>query len=465
MKNLFFSITTLAVFLVTSVGLWGQSLSQAKQSIQNDLKAATEEYAQLQAKIRDEKIPLSREMNQLERESREKQRELEQILRRRDASQSTLIELTDQISQIRENIGYMDNLLNDFNRRFEATINIAEKQLYQEQIDTVKRNAEGTGAGVSQQDMFQAQGNVVKLAIDRLEAVTGGRIFNGSAIVPGGASKEGTFVITGPAAFFASSDGAEAGLVDRRQPTRPKILNIGFIPEISEVANSGAGRLPQDPTLNDAVVIKTTQTTWQDELEAGGVWIWPIIAFFVLSILIGIYKLFTIFAVSTPNEAVLQEILNLVNEGKKDEAMQKAQSVKGPFGLLLVDAVTFSGDSRELLEEVLYERMLETQPKMESLLPFIAVTAATAPLLGLLGTVTGMINTFEQITLFGTSDASKLAGGISEALITTKYGLITAIPALIIHALLARRAQGVMATMEKYSAAFVNGLDIQKSES
>jgi biopolymer transport protein ExbB len=69
-----------------------------------------------------------------------------------------------------------------------------------------------------------------------------------------------------------------------------------------------------------------------------------------------------------------------------------------------------------------------------------------------------MINTFQQITLFGTSDASKLAGGISEALITTKYGLITAIPALILHALLARRAQGVMASMEKYAAAFVNGL-------
>lgn len=465
MKKLIFSITTFTGLLLASVGLWGQSLSQAKESIQADLEAATEEYAELQAQIREEKIPLSREMNQLEREAREKQRELEQVLRRRDASQSTLIELTNQIGQIQENIDYMDNLLNDFNRRFEATINIAEKQLYQDQIDQVKINAEGTGADISRQEMFEDQGQVVKLALDRIEAVIGGRTFSGNAIVEGGERKEGAFVITGPAAYFTSSDGVNAGLVDRRQPTRPNILNIGFAAQINEVANTGAGVLPQDPTLNDAIVITLTQTTWQDELEAGGVWIWPIVGFFILSILIGIYKFFAIFAVSTPNEVVLQEILNLVNDGKKDEAMKKAQSVKGPFGLLLVDAVTFSGDSRELLEEVLYERMLETQPKMESLLPFIAVTAATAPLLGLLGTVTGMINTFEQITLFGTSDASKLAGGISEALITTKYGLITAIPALIFHALLARRAQGVMATMEKYSAAFVNGLDYSKSES
>jgi biopolymer transport protein ExbB len=200
------------------------------------------------------------------------------------------------------------------------------------------------------------------------------------------------------------------------------------------------------------------QPTLQDEIKAGGIWVFPIIGFFLLSILIAIFKLFEIYAVKRPKESVIQEILTLVNSGKKDEALKMAESISGPFGTMLTDAVTFSSDSRELLEEVLYERMLETQPKLERLLPFIAVTAATAPLLGLLGTVTGMINTFQQITLFGTSDASKLAGGISEALITTKYGLITAIPALIMHALLARRAQGVMASMEKYAAAFVNGL-------
>ena len=114
---------------------------------------------------------------------------------------------------------------------------------------------------------------------------------------------------------------------------------------------------------------------------------------------------------------------------------------------------------KELLEEVLFEKILEAQPHLERFLPFIAVTAATSPLLGLLGTVTGMIRTFQQVTLFGTSDVSKLASGISEALVTTKFGLIAAIPALVLHALLARRVQGLLAGMEKFSTAFVNGLE------
>ena len=106
----------------------------------------------------------------------------------------------------------------------------------------------------------------------------------------------------------------------------------------------------------------------------------------------------------------------------------------------------------------MYERMLEVQPRLERLLPFIAVTAATAPLMGLLGTVTGMINTFKLITVFGTGDAKQLSSGISEALVTTEFGLIVAIPSLIMHALLNRRAQGVMANMERMAVAFVNGL-------
>lgn len=77
-------------------------------------------------------------------------------------------------------------------------------------------------------------------------------------------------------------------------------------------------------------------------------------------------------------------------------------------------------------------------------LPFIALTAAVSPLLGLLGTVTGMIKTFELISLFGAGDARLLSGGISEALITTKFGLVVAIPALVLHAYLQRRTKKIL---------------------
>jgi len=112
----------------------------------------------------------------------------------------------------------------------------------------------------------------------------------------------------------------------------------------------------------------------------------------------------------------------------------------------------------ELVEETLYEKLMGVQQKAGSLLPVIAVTAATAPLLGLLGTVSGMIRTFNLITLFGSGDPKPLAGGISEALVTTLFGLIVAIPALILHAFLARRSQGIVQTTERLGLSFINSL-------
>jgi len=73
-----------------------------------------------------------------------------------------------------------------------------------------------------------------------------------------------------------------------------------------------------------------------------------------------------------------------------------------------------------------------------------------------------MINTFKMITLFGTGDASSLSGGISEALITTELGLVVAIPSLVAHAVLNRKAQAIMASREKLAVVFVNGLPGRK---
>ena len=164
-----------------------------------------------------------------------------------------------------------------------------------------------------------------------------------------------------------------------------------------------------------------------------------------------------------PRPGSLHDILKAINDGDSAKALELAKAVEGPAREMLVDAVEHSDESKELVEEVMYERMLEVQPKLERLLPFIAVTAATAPLMGLLGTVTGMINTFKLITIFGTGDAKQLSSGISEALVTTEFGLIVAIPSLIMHALLNRRAQGVMANMERMAVAFVNGLAVSRS--
>ena len=104
----------------------------------------------------------------------------------------------------------------------------------------------------------------------------------------------------------------------------------------------------------------------------------------------------------------------------------------------------------------MYEKVLSTRLKIQSMLPFVAMSATCAPLLGLLGTVTGIIRTFKLITVFGSGDAKTLSSGISEALITTEFGLIVAIPSLLLHAFLSRKARGVIDQMEKATVAFIN---------
>jgi biopolymer transport protein ExbB len=104
----------------------------------------------------------------------------------------------------------------------------------------------------------------------------------------------------------------------------------------------------------------------------------------------------------------------------------------------------------------MYEKMLDTRLKLQSYLPFVALAASAAPLLGLLGTVTGMINTFKLITVFGSGDARTLSSGISEALVTTEFGLIVAIPSLLLYAFLSRKARRLTDLMEKTAVSFLN---------
>ncbi len=100
--------------------------------------------------------------------------------------------------------------------------------------------------------------------------------------------------------------------------------------------------------------------------------------------------------------------------------------------------------------------MLGARTQLERGIPFLALSATTGPLMGLLGTVMGMIATFKMISSFGSGDPKLLAAGISEALICTATGMAVAIPALLFHAFLSRKAKGIIGSMEKTAVAFVN---------
>jgi biopolymer transport protein ExbB len=112
--------------------------------------------------------------------------------------------------------------------------------------------------------------------------------------------------------------------------------------------------------------------------------------------------------------------------------------------------------SRESLENILQEAILKELPRLERFLPALNVMAAVSPLIGLLGTVTGMIGTFHVITLYGTGDPRLMSGGISEALVTTMLGLGVAIPVMLFHAFLRRRIEHIVGDMEEKAVALSN---------
>ena len=99
----------------------------------------------------------------------------------------------------------------------------------------------------------------------------------------------------------------------------------------------------------------------------------------------------------------------------------------------------------------------------ERRLPLLAVIATAAPLMGLLGTVVGMVKTFALITVFGTGNASKLSSGISEVLVATEIGLAVAIPTLVAHGFLAHRIHKNLSMLERHALEFVTAVDLSKT--
>lgn len=125
---------------------------------------------------------------------------------------------------------------------------------------------------------------------------------------------------------------------------------------------------------------------------------------------------------------------------------------KNPLGRLKLVAAASAKDSETALGIRLDEHLAEEASMLHRGLPTVAVLAAVSPLLGLLGTVTGMIETFQSITLFGTGDPKLMSGGISQALVTTQLGLAVAIPLVLFHSLLTGRANRLVERLGKYSS-------------
>ena len=300
--------------------------------------------------------------------------------------------------------------------------------------------------------------DILSHSLTQTKSTIGGKTYPGMALSIDGLLVDGTFIQIGPLLYFSDASSKNAGLIKESKSLQPQILSIGkkSRSKISELALNKTGPLPMDLSLGNALAIQQTQDNLWEHLDKGGRWVYPIIAFALVSTCIALLKFIQILSVRQPNPSVINEIVKELQEGHTAEALAIANEQPAPAREVLVQAVSHSEDSIELVEESMYESILSIQPKLERYLNVIAITASVAPLLGLLGTVTGIIKTFNLMKVFGAGDPKQLISGISEALITTELGLILAIPALIIHAILSRKVAGIMAHIERLSVSFIN---------
>jgi len=195
-----------------------------------------------------------------------------------------------------------------------------------------------------------------------------------------------------------------------------------------------------DPSLGSLLGLVTETPTLRERIDQGGAIGYAIIVVAALGILLALYRWL---------------MLTLTSMKVRRQMGKHEPNDSNPLGRIQSAYEEHKGENLETLQLHLDDAVLKELPPLERGLNLVKVLAAVAPLMGLLGTVIGMIVTFQAITLFGTGDPKLMAGGISQALITTVLGLIAAVPLLILHAFASSTSRRLGQILEEQSTSLV----------
>jgi biopolymer transport protein ExbB len=222
----------------------------------------------------------------------------------------------------------------------------------------------------------------------------------------------------------------------------PRQPGSGFNGEAAELAGSTSGlhQFGIGPTGGSFLAAIIDSPTLEERWHQGGYVGYAITAVGVFAFLLAIYRLLVLTMVSGKVSAQLKA--NKANENN-------------PLGRVLKLHEDNPNMDPETLELKMAEGVLKETPKLEAGLTLLKIIAAVAPLMGLLGTVTGMIVTFQAITIFGAGDPKAMAGGISGALVTTVLGLLVAIPTVLLHTVVNGRAQRIIHILNEQATGIV----------
>ena len=232
------------------------------------------------------------------------------------------------------------------------------------------------------------------------------------------------------------------------------------------VAQAGEGSvvaIPLDVLQNKAIknsISDVKELTWTEKFKAffkkGGIVMYPLMLVAIIALLLFLERFIMLSYRGKIGRRFSKKMNELVAEKKFEDAANLCLQKETSLSRVLFAVLNKAKDSRENAERSLNEALLREQPKLERRMGLLAAMGTIAPLLGLLGTVTGIITLFTVITEVGTNDARVLAGGISEALITTEMGLVIAIPVMILHGLLSEKIEKITSELYVQSIWLLN---------
>ncbi len=294
-------------------------------------------------------------------------------------------------------------------------------------------------------------------ALQRLGESGSIRRAQGDFFLEDGSKTRGTIFRLGNIAAYGISE-AGGGALAPAGEGRLKLWDAYSYP----IAQSFAAKTPLD-TLKiflfeslDKSVEKEAGRTVIAVIQSGGVIAWVIVGLGMLALLMIVGRTLFLYKSGSKTENVTGRVAVLVEQQLLEEAEALCKERPGAASRVLAATVRNLHRDGQSLEDIVSESILHETPYLDRFSSAILVFAAVAPLLGLLGTVTGMISTFDIITEYGTGDPKLLSGGISEALVTTELGLIVAIPTLLLGTLLSGWAENIKSGMEQAALQVIN---------
>jgi biopolymer transport protein ExbB len=386
----------------------GEALDQAATTADRDLAASLKELSQLRDTIKAEKLPMSEALGRAEGQLAALKRELDDLTRAQDTKALELGNLQAAMKLRQDETTYVANLLDEFTKGFESSVHVSEFPKYKAVLETAKVASENVD--LSLVEKLGNQVNVLRVALDRLMDLVGGTRYDGQAVDAQGTVARGEYAMVGPVVMFAAAGGIPAGLAIPQAGSAlaavraiDKLIDTG----IAQVVAKGDGALPLDPSLGGALKDMMHRGSLIGYFKKGGPIMYPLLCVSILAMSVVLERLvFLAREKKYRDPEVVDEILARIQEADVNGAVRA-----GTNALIRSAGTEIHRFTRGI-------SILDTCVTM-------------APLLGLLGTVTGMMGSFGMLGGAELSAPSQITGGIAEALIATAFGLGIAITALI----------------------------------